>query len=113
MPEREGERETEKDNTPPTPLKGGGERADGTPKKSSRRGTQLPDDWQPNDRHCEIARTERVDLQRALDQFRDWAAAGGVVKKDWNATFNNWLRHPRRERVATAPQQESVEEFVF
>lgn len=25
-------------------------------------------------------------------KMRDWAAAEGKVKKDWDATFRNWLR---------------------
>lgn len=61
----------------------------------TKRATQLPGDWEPNDAHRELAVERRADLGDEVDKFRDWAAGNGATKKDWDATFRNWLRNAR------------------
>ena len=61
-----------------------------TPNK--KRARALPDDWTPNDGHQEIATEEGRELVREVEKFRDWANSKGETRKDWDATFRNWLR---------------------
>lgn len=64
----------------------------GAPRK---RGTQLPDDWQPSDAHRRLAGERGINLAEEADKFRDWCASKGEARKDWEATFRNWLRNAR------------------
>jgi hypothetical protein len=52
---------------------------------------RLPDDWQPNDRHREIAEERGVDLQREVFTFRNHAQSNDRRQADWNAAFRTWL----------------------
>lgn len=64
----------------------------------TKRGTRLPDGWQP----ARTTANENAEadhdpdwLRRQLDRFRDhWAAQSGTkgVKADWDATWRNWIR---------------------
>lgn len=63
----------------------------------SERGTRLPENWQPpietNNNLGE--KYPHVDLDEELEIFRDyWAAKTGkdAVKRDWVATWRNWVR---------------------
>ncbi|SEO63851.1 hypothetical protein SAMN02800692_1540 [Luteibacter sp. UNC138MFCol5.1] len=72
-------------------------------KPPSKRGTRLPDDWQPSDEDVQWARAERpdVDLRAELASFRDyWRAKPGAdaVKLDWSATLRNWIRRASPSR---------------
>lgn len=84
------------------------------------RATPLPDDWQPNPAHQQLAAELGVDCQDQADRMRDWAKAKGETGKDWDARFRNWLRkapelgqHPARasppngvpERLTAAEQR--------
>ena len=64
-------------------------------------GTRLPRDWSPESevydwaRDNEAVRLARLEVDRCLDEFRDyWCAVAGVKgrKSDWVATFRNALR---------------------
>jgi hypothetical protein len=68
----------------------------------------LPKEWAPNDKHEEIAINEKVNLEKAADIFRDWAAEGHK-RKNWNATFSNALRNENwMKRVAPAKNNVSA-----
>lgn len=71
--------------------------------KGSRLSTDfvLPEDW------TEFCQTERPDLnpQKVFDGFKDyWVAKAGSqgVKLDWLATWRNWVRNQRQERLNPA-----------
>jgi hypothetical protein len=71
--------------------------------KGSRLSTDflLPEDW------TEFCQTERPDLnpQKVFDGFKDyWVAKAGAqgVKLDWTATWRNWVRNQRQERLNPA-----------
>ena len=71
--------------------------------KGSRLSTDfvLPKDW------TEFCQTERPDLnpQKVFDGFKDyWVAKAGAhgVKLDWLATWRNWVRNQRQERLNPA-----------
>ena len=63
--------------------------------KPARRATQLPDEWRPSAAHSDLATERGVDLDEEAAKFRDWCAANGATKKDWEATFRNWIRNAR------------------
>lgn len=65
------------------------------PSIARKRATQIPDDWQPSDEHAKLAAERGVDLGEEADKFRDWCRANGATKKDWEATFRNWLRNAK------------------
>lgn len=75
------------DDTPPPATK-----AEAEPKAKTKRASQLPDDWKPNDTHHELADTEHVDLDRELAKFIDHHLAKGSTFKDWDRAFANWIR---------------------
>lgn len=64
----------------------------------SKKGTRLPEDWQPN--HDLIATATKLGLSaaqfdREVEKFRDyWHAKPGAggVKLDWDGTARNWMR---------------------
>lgn len=64
----------------------------------SKKGTRLPEDWQPNPDL--IATASKLGLSaaqfdREVEKFRDyWAGRAGSqgVKLDWDATARNWMR---------------------
>lgn len=66
--------------------------------ETPKRGTRLPEDWQPTQKLIETARQEGLtdaQIERELARFRDyWLAATGrnATKRDWDATFRNWVR---------------------
>lgn len=73
----------------------------------ARRARSLPGDWAPNEQHEAIAEERGVDLHAEAEKMRDWAAAEGASKRDWDATFRNWLRRadpPRNGSHATSSQ---------
>lgn len=63
--------------------------------KSRNRAIQLPSSWQPTEAHRSLAAERGVDVREEADKFRDWCAANGATKKDWEATFRNWIRNAR------------------
>lgn len=74
--------------SPPSPTQ-----PEGQGRGARKRATQLPDDWQPNERHRELATSLGVDLDRERQQFEDHHAAKGSTFKDWDRAFNTWLRN--------------------
>lgn len=106
--------------TPPSPRpgregKGEERKGEGTRETSSRRTPPhpLPDDWQPNDTHAEIATTEGVDLAREAAKFRDHAAANDRRQPDWDATFRKWLRNDfAASRARASPEPRRAREPV-
>lgn len=72
------------------------------PKGGKRKRKQkLPDDWQPNAKHVEIAKREGADINDELENFRDHAASTGRVLLDWDAAFRMWLRLAKDFRRGT------------
>jgi uncharacterized protein YdaU (DUF1376 family) len=67
-------------------------------KSPQKKGVPIPDDWLPSENLIQFAIDEIGDLkdvQRETDKFIDyWVAIPGARgrKKDWNATFRNWIR---------------------
>ena len=68
-----------------------------------KRAAQLPDTWQPNRKHQDLAAERGVNLGEEAAKFRDWAASKGEAKKDWDAAFRNWVRNARPTLPASAP----------
>lgn len=64
----------------------------------------MPDDWRPNDDLAAWTLAQglnRDDARRELEKFRDyWRAASGAkgVKRDWDATWRNWIRKAADDR---------------
>lgn len=90
--EAEGEAGTRPVPSRPVQETLGAPQADATKTPPRKRATQLPDRWAPNDGHHELARAERVNLDREAAKFRDHHAAKGSTFKDWDRAFSNWLR---------------------
>ncbi|RPA65781.1 hypothetical protein EF294_03325 [Gordonia oryzae] len=73
---------------------------------AQKRGTRLPEGWMPDQSVIAQMRQERpdVDLQAEHRKFADhWKAATGknATKRDWDATWRNWIRNARgSSRVA-------------
>jgi hypothetical protein len=113
-------------NRPTTPIAaelqnhfaGGGSAADGvrlvemleggglplkTKPASRRRSTELPDDWVPSEADLQYARSEGLSdelIEREAEKFRDYwpnAPAGRHTKRDWAATWRNWIRRAADE----------------
>ncbi|MQA76722.1 MAG: hypothetical protein GEU88_20910 [Solirubrobacterales bacterium] len=57
-----------------------------------KRARQLPDAWQPNENHYQIARDLGRDIDRETERFRDHALSKRRTLVDWDAGFRNWLR---------------------
>jgi hypothetical protein len=79
-------------------------------KSGARKGSRLPDDWQPKPLPSELAaavdRWGQGEVEKQLSMFRDWAASAtgsNAVKKCWDAAWRNWLRRVDGER----PQKSS------
>lgn len=67
-----------------------------TPEQGSR-GRRLPADWNPSASEIRFAAEKGLSLDRALieaEKFRNyWMAksGAGAVKRDWSATWRNWI----------------------
>lgn len=64
-------------------------------KPATKRASLLPADWQPTEAHRTLAAERGVSILEEADKFRDWCASTGATKKDWPATFRNWIRNAR------------------
>ena len=81
LPERETETETETEK-----------------KQKAPRATRLPADWEPSQDDTAFCKAERPDLnvRVTVSRFKDyWAGAVNGTKKDWPATWRNWVRAER------------------
>jgi len=63
----------------------------------------LPDDWQPNEKHADLARERGLNLERESAQFRDHAAAKDRRMVDWDAAFRQWLNSSYAKPDPAAP----------
>ncbi len=54
--------------------------------------TRLPDNYEYSDTHKDIAQKLNIDVDRALEDFKDHALANDRICNDWNAAFRNWIR---------------------
>jgi uncharacterized protein YdaU (DUF1376 family) len=76
---------------------------------ASTRGTRLATDWELSEEQKQFCKQERPDLDpiKVSDGFRDyWIAVAGAkgVKKDWDATWRNWVRNQKYQNPAYFPQ---------
>lgn len=55
----------------------------------------IPDDWQPNDKHVETARTRGIEAAVEAEKMRNWALSKDERRADWDRTFTNWLTNAR------------------
>lgn len=62
----------------------------------------LPTDWQPTIDLIAEAHALGIDPADQANRMRDWAAAEGAKKQDWNAAFRNWIRRKADERPRSA-----------
>lgn len=84
-PSRKAETETETETThSPTESEG-----------TRKRARTLPQDWQPTDRHRQIAHERGIDCDLEAEKFRDWCGATGKTYKDHDLAFNGWIRRAR------------------
>jgi hypothetical protein len=91
------------------------------PKKPTKRGTRLPDDWMPTPDLIDAMSTENphVELRWETTKFRDyWHAQPGAkgVKADWDATWRNWIRraaeHATPQQRAPSASQRRVDNAI-
>ena len=71
----------------------------------SARGTRLSEDWELSEDQKQFCKKERPDLDpvKVSDGFKDyWISVAGAkgVKKDWDATWRNWVRNQRFQKSA-------------
>jgi uncharacterized protein YdaU (DUF1376 family) len=76
---------------------------------ASTRGTRLATDWELSEEQKQFCKQERPDLDpiKVSDGFRDyWIAVAGAkgVKKDWDATWRNWVRNQKYQNPSYFPQ---------
>lgn len=60
-----------------------------------KRGSRLPDDWQPTEQLVAYATERGLSPERQAEDFRDyWHSATGknAIKCDWSAAFRTWCR---------------------
>jgi len=62
--------------------------------KGTKRGQQLPEEWRPASNLLDWAAKNfpRVNTIRETAKFKDYWKSKGEVRKDWNATWRNWIR---------------------
>lgn len=60
-----------------------------------KRASKLPDSWTPTAEHQAQAAQAGINISLEVEKMRDWALSKGETRKDWNATFRNWLRNAR------------------
>ena len=77
------------------------------PRASARKPRQpLPPDWQPTTREINFGLQYGLqpdEVRSESERLRDWAAANGAVKADWDAFFRNWLRDAVYRKRAQPP----------
>lgn len=61
----------------------------------------IPDDWQPNEKHCEWALEHGKDgrwMRGIADDMRNWATSRGERRACWNGTFSTFMRRALEPR---------------
>jgi hypothetical protein len=91
-------------NLPPTPSSSSSSSVNSPSESKGARASRLPTDWQPSDEDMNFCKAERPDLDvgDVAAQFRDyWIAKSGrdATKKDWPATWRNWVRRQQAPRA--------------
>jgi hypothetical protein len=56
----------------------------------------MPDNWQPTDANRTLATRLGVDLEAAIEQFRDYHLARGSTFVRWDLALNTWIRNDRK-----------------
>lgn len=69
-----------------------------------KRASQLPDDFEPNQRNREIAEERGLNLDSVVAQFADHHRAKGSTMKDWHLALNTWLRRERPGQAVARPR---------
>jgi hypothetical protein len=64
-------------------------------KPKNPKGSQLPDDWKHNEGHVKLSRELGVNIDNEALKFREHAIATGRIMKNWDMTFNTWLRRSK------------------
>lgn len=75
--------------------------------KTTKKGSQLPEGFQPKEAHQQLAAELQVDLATEVATFTDYHRSRGSVFKDWDAALRTWLRNARRfqrQTPAALPQ---------
>lgn len=87
------------------------------PNGSPKKGTRLPDDWEPDLEFAQSAGLTLSQAEREADKFRDWwpAQPGQKgVKLDWNRTWKNWCRTAvERQQTRGSPPRQSASEAGY
>lgn len=55
-----------------------------------KKGTQLPDGFQPNDTGIRYAEARNIDTEVEFESFCNWHKAKGTLMKDWQAAWRTW-----------------------
>ncbi len=90
---------------PVTPIEQGNK---GTKKQGNKRGSQIPDSWEPTEKHVAKADETNIDLADSVARFRDHHIAKGSVMKSWDAAFNTWLRNAKKFQDRDRANQSSA-----
>jgi uncharacterized protein YdaU (DUF1376 family) len=75
------------------------------PKKSIKRASALPDEFQPSQLHYNLALSIGVKLDEEIAKFRDYHQAKGSVMKDWDAALRTWIRNAAEFSKRSTPAQ--------
>ena len=70
----------------------------------AKRATQMPEGWEPNPKHSELAGKLGVSMADEVAQFRDHHSARGSTFKDWDAAFRTWLRNAAKFSKPKKPE---------
>ena len=73
-----------------------------TQKKSSK-GSQVPEDFLPDETGLRLAKESGVPIEVEILKFKDFHASKGSVMKDWQAAFRTWIRNAIKFNGYTKP----------
>lgn len=89
------------------------------PKPKAKRATQVPETWMPSDSTREWAKGEGfqdAEVNGQILRFVDHWRGKGETRKDWDATFRNWMRNAREwghlHQPKAAPQAKSTDKIT-
>ena len=80
---------------------------------SQKKGCRLPDDFQPDFSFASQEGFSQDEAQKLFAGFRDyWTAKTGkdATKRDWQATWRNWVRSPYNQKLRGFNHAKSCEE---
>lgn len=88
-------------------------------KKPASRGSRLPEDWMPSQTAQQWTMDQPgiqgLDVRRELERFRDfWLAKSGAnaTKRDWDATWRNWVRKALDDLAARASRGRNQDQIA-